>query len=238
MIREGFVIVVSILLAFGIDALWDERSEDRETRQALEAIEAELEVNRRYFAGAEATWSQSAEAGGALLHLTGPDQGDVDGNEVAMLIGDMWRRPDLEPTSEGVAETLISSGVLARIESEELRRELALWPGFIARQRELMWAAGSASPFHDRMVQHIAQLDFDLINGSAAIPGARRRFRSVAPSASRFESDWAGLLADREFESGVAGRTMVVSGSVEFAVRAQERIETLLALVRAELQGS
>lgn len=144
---------------------------------------------------------------------------------------------DLDPTSEGVAETLISSGVLARIESQELRRELALWPGFIVRQRELMSAVGSESAFQERMVQHIAQLDFDLINGMKALPEARQRFLDLTPPTGRCESDWAGLLADREFESGVTSRTMVNSSGAEFASRAQERTDTLLDLLRSEQQG-
>ena len=44
---EGFVIVVSILLAFGIDAAWQERGERRSERLALQALHAEAVANRQ-----------------------------------------------------------------------------------------------------------------------------------------------------------------------------------------------
>ena len=42
---EGVVIVGSILLAFGIDAWWDDRANLEETRGNLEAVRIELQEN-------------------------------------------------------------------------------------------------------------------------------------------------------------------------------------------------
>jgi len=42
LVIEGAVIVLSILLAFGIDALWEERREASNTRQSLEVVRRDL----------------------------------------------------------------------------------------------------------------------------------------------------------------------------------------------------
>lgn len=44
---EGTAIVASILLAFGIDAWWDERRERGDEREVLLALKVEFEVNKR-----------------------------------------------------------------------------------------------------------------------------------------------------------------------------------------------
>ena len=45
LLLEGFVIVVSILLAFAIDAWWDDRQEAEEARLQVERVVVELEAN-------------------------------------------------------------------------------------------------------------------------------------------------------------------------------------------------
>ena len=42
---EGAVIVLSILLAFGLDALWEERKQEREADLALASLRSKLEAN-------------------------------------------------------------------------------------------------------------------------------------------------------------------------------------------------
>ncbi len=233
---EGVVIVGSILLAFSIDAWWDGRTKVRETQQTLRAVEAEMVENLAYFESAEAIYREAAQAAGDLLGLTGPAPTDVDGERVSVLIGEMWRRPDLDPPSTGASATLVTSGTVTRVRSLQLRQELALWPAYIERQQELMDMAGTVNLFHQRMLLFIAQLDFDRINGMAAWPEIREAFLELVPTASRFQSDWAGLLADRQFESGVTTRTVVALASAESASRTQIRIEEILTLIREELE--
>ena len=233
---EGVVIVGSILLAFAIDAWWDRQTTAGETHQALRALEAELVENLAYFESAEDVYRVAGQAGADLLHLTGPEVSVADGEQVSYLIGEMWRRPDLDPPSTGASAAMVSTGAAARVRSRELRQELALWPAYVDRQQQLMNRAGGDNLFHQRMLLFVAQLDFDRINGMASWPEVRAKFLELAPTASRFQSDWAGLLADRQFESGVTSRTVDVLAGTELASRTQDRIEELLALIREELQ--
>lgn len=235
-LTEGAVIVGSILLAFAIDAWWDGRVKARDTHLALQAVEDELAENLAYFEAAEAVYREAARAGGDLLRLTGPAPTDVDGERVSVLIGDLWRGPVLDPPSTGALTTLISTGSIARVRDPALRQELAQWPDGLARLQTLMAYVRDEDLFHQRMLLHIAQLDFDRVNGMTIVPSARAQFLELVPEASRFESDWSGLLADRQFESGVTGRTMLTLAGAEMCVRAQDQLEAILTQVRAELR--
>jgi hypothetical protein len=233
---EAAVIVASILLAFSVDAAWDRRGEIAETEEALRAVAEELEQNLSYFENVESVYESSAEAAFGLLEMTGPSPVDVDGEVISLLIGDMWKRPGIEPPSSGAIETMVSAGTLGRIESGELRRELALWPSFIARQTGLADLLASDQRFHERMLLYVAQLDFDRIGGNAVFPEVQQRFRDLAPQASRFSSDWAGLLADRQFESGVVSRSMGALAGAHLARETQSRIRVAISLIRAEME--
>lgn len=46
LIIEGIAVVLSILLAFAIDAWWDEQKERSEEREVIESLYVEFEANR------------------------------------------------------------------------------------------------------------------------------------------------------------------------------------------------
>ena len=46
LLLEGVVIVASIVLAFALDAGWDDMAEDRQLRQQLGSVQAEIRGNR------------------------------------------------------------------------------------------------------------------------------------------------------------------------------------------------
>ena len=46
LVREGLVIVISILLAFALDAWWDDAADRRDLRQDLIGVSEEIRVNQ------------------------------------------------------------------------------------------------------------------------------------------------------------------------------------------------
>ena len=233
---EGGVIVASILLAFAIDAWWGQRVAARQTRQALLAMQAELVENKAYFNDAVEVWQRSEDAGFALLQRTGPNVSVEDPEAVVALIGDLMLRPDTKPPSTGAAMSLVSEGTLSRVRSRELRQSLSMWPSYIEGQQELMNVFSNAALLWQRLLLYVPSLDFDRVNGMASVPEVREAFASRATTASRFPSDWSGLLSDRQFESGVTERTMGAVSGGHFASETIGRIEDLLALIERELQ--
>ncbi|MGI9628339.1 MAG: hypothetical protein ACR2QM_16010 [Longimicrobiales bacterium] len=68
---EGFVIVVSILLAFGIDAAWDQHVERREEAEILADLSAEISLNLQSLEGITAMHQRIFDDAGRLVSTTG-----------------------------------------------------------------------------------------------------------------------------------------------------------------------
>lgn len=120
---EGVVIVVSILLAFGIDAWWDRAVERREVQEELENVYAEFESNlssvdyqihllERVRVASEHVADEIRESSGGALSL--PDS----------LVWLVSIFPTIDP-SLGAVDALVNSGRLAAIEDPALRSVLA-----------------------------------------------------------------------------------------------------------------
>ena len=127
---EGVVIIVSILLAFGIDAWWDERQERAEEREALSQLESDFRANaaqldtvRRYHQRAlDASYEIIARAG-----LGGEPVGGTPTAELVLHFGSAW---NYDPVLGGI-NSLIQSGKLGILQSDSLRAAIAGWPDIV-----------------------------------------------------------------------------------------------------------
>jgi hypothetical protein len=125
-LAEGVAIVVSILLAFGIQAWWDERGESVWEAAQLQVLRSEFEANLDHSEQVEGNHSTSADrlaqirdwADSGQEGSTQPFPANVANHLIA------WRTAEF---SLGALEALISSGDLGRLESSELRRQLLRW---------------------------------------------------------------------------------------------------------------
>lgn len=233
---EGLVIVVSILLAFAIDAWWEGWQERADVEDALRAVRAELVDNLAYFEDVARDHRRVAEGGFEMLGYTDPDPNPAHFERAKFLIGELWVRAGNDPPGSGAVSSLIASGSLGRVDSSELRRALAYWPNYIEQQQSMQrFVALGQNRFFERMILHVAQLDIDLVNGMNDFAEARGEFLERAPTESGFPSDYAGLLGEREFESAVTGRTTTALIAIELAGQATAYIEELITMIDAEL---
>jgi hypothetical protein len=125
LVLEGLVVVSSILLAFALDAWWDEHELDRDVAQELQSVRRELDENRRLvlyemdtierILGGSAATLALLEAEPTPMHIRIPDT-------LAVLVT-FWG-PTLD-ASFGAVDALIASGRLSRIEDAELRLGLS-----------------------------------------------------------------------------------------------------------------
>ncbi|HSG48850.1 MAG TPA: hypothetical protein VLA43_13610 [Longimicrobiales bacterium] len=133
-ISEIIAIVASILLAFAIDAWWDEWQEAREAREILVDLREEFRAVGAELAVREGEW-QAAEASMARL-LRAADAGEAPPPAVMdTLLHHLTWTSTFDPGS-GALEALLSSGRLEWIEDLELRTALAGWPGVIEEIRD------------------------------------------------------------------------------------------------------
>jgi hypothetical protein len=121
---EGVAIVVSILLAFGIQAWWEDKQTQLAEREVLSALIADLEEKRsqipwgRQFADAI---MQSAER---LISVALNDSAHMESNEIDRLLGDLWWYNVPEQWTTGFLESLALSGQLSTISNARLRNSL------------------------------------------------------------------------------------------------------------------
>jgi hypothetical protein len=130
-VPEGILIIVSILIAFAIDAWWEERQYRAEERRILEALRVEFQENADQLPAYIQVRESDAEhartiveeiqavGNGAKVRVT-PEQ-----LEALTIHGSF-------DAVRGAFDTMLHSGDLRFIENQELRMRLVLWPTLIA----------------------------------------------------------------------------------------------------------
>jgi hypothetical protein len=124
---EGGVIVGSILLAFALDAWWDNRNREDELRGQLEVVAREMQS-----AGEALQRALGAHDLNAHLaeHLTSAVGGVAEGSEVVVsdtLVGPLLPQVTADVTT-GSLDAFVAAGGLELIEDVDIRRHLLEWP--------------------------------------------------------------------------------------------------------------
>ena len=120
---EGFVIVVSILLAFGIDAYWQDRQDRSRTDSQLKSLQEEIGEALSNVEESQAFRERRIVVIRELLaSITRPESRDSE--RLSHQLGVLWgaRRSASELAT---LKQMQSTGTLALIESEQLRKALA-----------------------------------------------------------------------------------------------------------------
>ena len=127
LLAEGAVIVISILLAFGIDAWWADRQGRAEEQLALEALRQEFIFNIDLLQEAhviQLDLMQKADRLNRLL-LDADDGATINVADSLLYVLVVYRTPDV---AMGSLNTLLASGQIGIIRNAEIQRALAGWP--------------------------------------------------------------------------------------------------------------
>lgn len=127
---EATAIVGSILLAFAIDAWWEERQDHREEQQILQGLHAEFEENHTVLQRHLARHLVGIQSLERVLDAIerGRDK-DVASTIDAALTGMLT--PSTTDLGSGVLDALLSSGRIEILTNRNLRAKLAAWAGVI-----------------------------------------------------------------------------------------------------------
>jgi len=128
---EIAVIVLSILLAFAIEAWWDERQEREDEREILAGLEREFTDYRDKLNRAVEKHDLMRVAMEELLQAAETGRW----TSTVLTLDDAVTRSMWPPTTElsgGVRDALIQAGRLEIISNRALREKLALWAGIHA----------------------------------------------------------------------------------------------------------
>lgn len=218
-LREGAVVVISILVAFGLDAWWDHRGDLREEAEIIAALEAEFTSNRkrlmddieevRGYTDAAQRLLEAAESGVSLA-------GDAD-----TLGADLWRSLNWRTANVSTAalDAVVSSGRLDLIRDDELRTALAGWKAQVddmAEEEMFEW-------------REIIERYRPYLGRIVAIPSLEGD--SLPPVGLPAAASLARLLSDLEFRSHLSMRldvSLVALRDKEKTLMELERVLNLL----------
>jgi len=127
---EGFAIVVSILLAFSIDAWWDARKEREEEIRLLNALGAEMSDN----ASSAARFAERRSEQASSIQILIDTLTSVESGESVQLSNKHLGSAFVAGTygaQRAVYDAMVQSGQLRLIENDGLREKLAGWPAIL-----------------------------------------------------------------------------------------------------------
>ncbi len=126
LIAESSAIVISILLAFSIDAWWTERQETVREERQIQALIAEFEGNRSTL---DYDLDRLREVTSNLDELTNNLSSVSVCDDVTVFDRYFWsvRQGGIVDPSTGTLDAMISSGDLGLLQNESLRSALSEW---------------------------------------------------------------------------------------------------------------
>ncbi|MBW1855900.1 MAG: hypothetical protein JRJ00_14685 [Deltaproteobacteria bacterium] len=135
MLIEVFVIIVSILLAFAIEAWWSEHKERKIEKEILSGILEDFLHNSDLLDANEKIHVQVFDASNILASMIGPDaELTVTNDSIGTLILDMQNHYTYDPMT-GTLNALINSDITL-IEDWELRKSLVSWLDLVEDMNE------------------------------------------------------------------------------------------------------
>jgi len=120
---EVVAIVLSILLAFSIDAWWDERKERAEESEILASLYVEFEANRLEAADVIRAHEEAVQSVAALLVMSQDEMLSLSAEAVAQHIR-FFANPRTFDAVRGTVDALANSGKLGILRDRELREAL------------------------------------------------------------------------------------------------------------------
>ena len=232
---EGAAIVVSILLAFSIQAWWEglqERAEeDRLLRSVLQDSRANLDVIREASAYHQASLASERR----ILALAGAPNDQLTVEAADTLIGRLVWWYGSTHWSTGGLEALTAGGRLEVVRNQELRQTLASWSRRIddvryVEDQEGEFFNSALMPFLRREA-YVPQIG----ETSQVLPGTDRTPKYGQVNWSTRVRDHRPLLVSAEFQNLVVQKLWVQVDILSAYGRFAEQLETLIREVEAEL---
>ena len=132
---EGAAIVASILLAFAIDALWDNRHERIEERRVLESLKAEFLANADKIPWFIASHQKSADFALEVLNAMRSAKSDnllrLPAVKIARVLGH-----NSTTLQSGALDSTLQSGDLRYVTNPTIRERLSAWPHLVVDATE------------------------------------------------------------------------------------------------------
>jgi len=214
---EIFIVVAGVLIAFGLNAWWVERSTRLEEQTHLRALANDFEQNVGLLTYLLQREEEIVAGSHELLQLA-RKQPDADVAAVRQLMGQVFQSHRAEPALDAY-QALVNSAGLTLIRDEELRSDLA---GFVAR---------SIDPYAERYADQLYMTFTTRFVGRLHVVGLLIQDSPTSQS-------YADLLSDPVFQEHLAFRHL---SEREVAADYRQRLgeaQDILAQLQAQIGQS
>lgn len=133
---ESVAIILSILLAFAIDAGWDAIKERSQEKAFLVSLLSDFKEARNRINKSTDRHKRYIDSARQLLELQTGDVANIESETLENLLGAVFFDWTSLFLPSGSRDALFASGDIEIIENEELRAMLAAWPSFVADAAE------------------------------------------------------------------------------------------------------
>lgn len=233
-VTEGGVIIVSILLAFGIDAWWDGRLQREEERLVLERLRDEFIADLNQLMLKQSGHADLRDAALELLTKTGDLSVGVPSEEVANLLYIVSTNPTFDPAG-GALSSLIASGQLSLISNPSLRSQLAAWPGAVADLVDQERA--NQTQGHERLLPYLeARTSWRWVMAEATAELTHQTFNPLHFNEGRHPVDVQSVLLEREFEGVLVSRLRLLAALLPKYEAAIEMARAIIGGIASELE--
>ena len=232
---EAIAIIASILLAFWIDAWWEDKQIHLAEREILSALVVDLEEKRRRISWNRQLAGAIMQSAEKLLSLALDDTVNLESNEIDKLLGDIWWVSNPAEWTTGFLESLALSGQLSSISNATLRNSLGeLW---IALRFVGQLADDDKLFVTQRQLPYMSENAFlpQILNAIDHQPGHPEE-HYVKRTITNRSIDHAALLQQRQFQNLLIERVDLLKSLDELGWNGlDENLIHVLELLYAEL---
>jgi len=193
LMAEGLVIVLSILLAFAIDAWWDQRREDRDANDQVARVVGELQANTAILQSQDRSLEYTTQAARDFLSMMGPNVEPVSVQVLGSMLNRIFAVSSLS-LGDSATQVFLSSSQLTDGRWADVRLALA------ELLSEAQVTQNASLELREMRPDILRRLQAS-VSGLDVVKG--HQLMEAYP-ASQFESDTNALLSDFQFEGLIA----------------------------------
>jgi hypothetical protein len=225
--RDVFLIVISILIAFALDAWWNDQLDRERELNHIQTLLAEFQVNRERLDTYLTQANRSFDATMKVLALMGPSPAEISADRLASLINGSFDVGTFTPHG-GAVQALLASGELSLMQNHELSALLSQWPVL----------SNSIHDLAEFQATNREELHYYLVRLGVPVSRIAENLAWLNLPRSKFEFDPEKVLSDVGLETYFVSRAVRIGILRQQYASALETAETIISLLESELRGA
>jgi hypothetical protein len=234
---EGLLIVISILMAFWIDAWWSDRQIKADEEQVLTSLLDDFSEKRARVDGQRDYIDAILSSTKKLLYSSTESTPELSSLTIDQLFGDIWWNLEASIWTAPLLDSVVSGGDLDLISNRQLRIELLEWSERFNRIEE---SVEREIDFYDERLMPFIEANADLrqilnvIEHAPGFPEVKyeygEKFSIQAPL------DHTKLLMNREFQGLLVRRSVLLNDILtQRLAYIDDELDELITTIEAEL---